>query len=314
MTMLSFKAFRGEVPRLAAYELPPDAAQLSISVDLQHGEIRGLRGNAVFAQTTIAGGAIKTVYTDDGVNFFAWPYEVYPVKSMVVGEIYYRVYYTANEPYTSGAYPGGNIIKVARTRRADGTASPPLVIGSATVGGNFQPPENSNVVTGNNLGPDSWVLGVPAAAVGGATPADNLVATLVDKPAWPYIPRLQLRVTYFLETNTGQIVYQQDISNNENPDPTIYALNYSNVFWTNENATTGNFRYNKIQDMLFPFGNQQKPYKYYWFQPPTQAGYALVPVTNTGIGDIVITYSGSPPVFGAAPSPGNYGNFSTGDA
>lgn len=313
MTTLSFKAFAGEVPKLAAYELPGTAAQQSISIDLQHGDIRGLRGNAPFVQTTVTGpitGAIKAVYTDDGTNFFAWPYEVYPVKSMVIGELYYRVYYTANEPFISGTYPGGNIIKVARTRRADGTANPPLVAGTATVGGNFQPPENSNVVIGNNLGPDSWVLGVPAAAVGGNTPADNLVATLVDKPSWPYIPRLQLRVTYFLETNTGQIVYQQDISNNENP----LGFPYLNVYFTNENAITGNFRYNKIQDMLFPFGNQQKPYKYYWFQPPTLAGYALVPITNTGTGDIVITYTGGPPVFGAAPSPGNYGVFNSGDA
>jgi len=295
VSLIPFNTFGGEVPRLSAWELPSGAASQAVNVDLAHGDLKGLRGNAPFATATLAG-AIRAVFTDDGINFFAWPYEVYPVKSMVVGDIYYRLYYTAMQA-------DGPIIKVARTRRADGSANPPAVIGTAIVGGNFQPPERSNI--GDlNTGPDSWVLGVPAPAVqGGTDPVakflDNLGATLVDKSAWPKIPRLQLRVTYFIEAPDGTIVSQSDITNTEAGISPGNGAIYPQVLYTNDSSLRGN----KFQDMLWPMGYTPRPYKYYWFAPPPLAAAAIarsVAVNNTGSGPIVITYGGA-----VVPDPGS---------
>lgn len=285
MTVVSFRNFGGEIPRLSAWELPEGQAQIAVNADLGHGDLRGIRANAPFASATLAA-AIRAVYTDDGFNFFAWPYEVYPVKSMVVGDIYYRVYYTAMQA-------DGPIIKVARTRRADGSANPPAVIGSvAILGGNFQPPERSNIGQ-LNTGPDSWVLGVPAPAVQGGTSVDNLGVTLVDKAAWPSIPSLQLRVTYFLEAPDGSIVFQADVTNTEAAIHPNTGVTYPQVLYTNGD---GSQRGNKFQDMLWPLGYTPKPYKYYWFSPPAATTASLsrtVTVANTGAGPIVITYGGT---------------------
>lgn len=275
MTVLSFKGFGGEIPKLPAHELPAPHAQQAVDCDLQHGELRGLRGDKTFA-TVATNAPIRAVYTVDGVNFFAWTYEVYPVKSMVPGEIYYRVYYTAMQA-------DGPIIKVARTHRADGSDNPPAVIGTAIVGGNWQPPEN---------GADSWVLGVPAPEVqGNGDPAANLAADLVDKSSWPGLPNLRLKVTYFLEDLDGRMVYQQDISNTE--QGVADGVAYPQVEYTNSADVA---RGNKVQDMLWPLGYVPRPFKYYWFAPPSvdfSTLTASLDVTNTGTGDIVITFGGT---------------------
>jgi hypothetical protein len=285
VTHLVFRGFSGEVPRLPAHELAPGNAQEVIDADLQHAEVRGLNENKVFAVVP-SPAPIKAVFTDDGINFYAWPYEVYPVKSMVPGDVYWRLYYTAMQA-------DGPMIKVARTRRADGSDLPPAVIGTALVGGNWQPPERSN--PGDlGTGPDSWVLGVPAPEVQGNGDANaNLGAVLVDKTAWPNIPKLALRVTYFLETPEGKIAYQIDISNSEVGVHPLTGVAYPQIEYTNAaDATRGN----KVQDMLWPLGYQLRPFTYYFFEPPvadTAAFSRTVDVLNTGGADIVITYGGT---------------------
>jgi hypothetical protein len=292
--VIPFETFGGEIPRASAWELPNGAAQVAFNLDLAHGDIRGLRGNAFFANAIVAG-PVRAVYTDDGVNFFAWPYEVYPVKSMVVQDANYRVYYTAMEP-------SGPIIKVARTSRADGSANPPPVIGTSIVGGNFQPPENSNPGSGNGLGPDSWILGVPAPALQGGTDPDTmfndqLVATLVDKDAWPGIPRLQLRVTYFLEAPDGTIVASQDITNTESGVQPVTGTVFPQVLYTNPPNDNPAGRGNMIQDMLWSFNTSApRPYKYYFFLPPAISSATIartVTLTNTGTAPVIITFGGA---------------------
>jgi hypothetical protein len=278
--VIPFAAFRGELPRLAAWELPEGYAQQVVNVDLMHGDLRGLRANAPY-QATALSAAPRAVYTEDGTNYFAWPYEAYPVKSMVVGDIYHRVYYTA-------MLSDGPIIKVARTVRDTGVQ----VAGGQVVGGNFKPPENSN-------GPDSWVLGVPAPLVQNLNATDPLAASLADKAAWPGSPNLQLRVTFFIEDPSGKIVFQQTINNAEAAVHPNTGVHYPQVLYTNDPSQRGN----KVQDMLWPLGYTPRPYKYYWYTPPDTSLAALsrtVTVLNTDPGgaNIVITYGG-----GTTPDP-----------
>jgi hypothetical protein len=258
MTVLVFRIFAGEIPRLPHTLLPENAAQATSNCDLSHGELRGLHGNKVLYNGLVNGQQIKSVYSEDGTAFFAWNVDTWAVKSMVVDDIHYRFYYTQ-------VLNDGPIAKMARTHRnTNGVIE--SVIGSFYVGGNFQPPEASTPGSGNGLGPDSWLLGVPRPKVDATSENDNLTLSMVDKPAWPGIPRLQLRVTFLLESPTGEVVAQHDITNHQhatvNPQGPV---NYVNVWYDSNSAQRGN----KIQDMLWPLGYVPRPYKYYWFNPPT---------------------------------------------
>lgn len=259
MTKIAFRAFGGEIPHLPSYKLPEGSAQQAINCDLQHGEVRGLRGNAFFALTTLSA-ALRSIYTVDGINFFGWPYEVYAVKSMVPNEIYYRVYYSAMDPVY------GPVIKVARTaRNTNGTIQ--QVIGNVVP--NFNPPETSNA--------DSWTLGVPAPLSQWQYPPGQAIlaapsAVLYDLPAWPNIPGLQLTVTYFIEDQQGNVVQSFDISNTENINGAVVP-NYPQII------TSAGARGTKIQDMWWALQGTTavggglnpatpRPYKFYFFQPP----------------------------------------------
>jgi hypothetical protein len=290
MTTLDITSFGGEIPRLPATVLPANGAQLALNCDLAHVELRGLRGAKTVANgLTYGGAAITSIYTEDGINFFAWPYDTYVVKSMVVGDQYYRIYYNALRN-------DGSFLKVARLARWwPGPPASPVerVIGTSHVGGNYKPPEASSpAAQGGNSdagGPDSWLLGVTPPRVQGVADTDLLVLKLDDKPAWPGIPKLQLRVTYFLEDLSGQVVAQQDVSNTDHPDelPTATSA-YPQIL-----SSTGAGRGNKVQDTFWAFASQIRPYKNYWFDPPDMGTLhvARTPVIfNTGAGPINIEY------------------------
>jgi hypothetical protein len=282
MTLLVQRIFRGEVPRLPEDLLPENSAKFASNCDLQHGQVKGVRGNATVATGLLIGGkAVRSAYTEDGSAHFAWAYDVDIAKSQVVDDKWRRVYYTI-------VYEGTPLIKVARTHRVDvnGNVTATVIGSTPILGGNYQPPENSS-------GPDSWLLGVADPDMGGtlATGAgDPPTVALLDAPAWPKMPGLALRVTFFLETPTGEIVSQKDISNVESP------VGYPQVFYTV--SGNNNDRANKIQDMNWPLGGLSRPFKFYWFKPPDYTDVPVgrsVTVTNTGTGAIVITYGASEP-------------------
>lgn len=289
MSLFVFRQFGGEIPRLAETLLPENAAQDAANCDLAHGELRGMRGDADGYTGSSLGAPIKAVYTENGASFFGWAYDTHAVRSMVQGDIHYRLYYTQ-------VLEDGPIAKVARTHKNDnGNVTP--IIGNLIP--NFYPPEYTTPgwPGGGSGEPHSWILGVPRPKVQADIEQDNLVATLVDKAAWPDAPKLRLRVTVFYEDPTGKIVQQYDASNNEAASTNITDPNaptYNNVFWTNNTADRGN----KIQDMLWPLGYQRRPYKYYWFNPKPidLTGLAKpVLVTNAGPADATFTYDSMTP-------------------
>lgn len=262
MAVLKMLTFRGEIPLSPGHLLPEDAAQFAHNCDFAHGELRGRRDNAtVDTMPPVGGVSIVSVYTEDGQYFFAWPWETDVVKSMVVDDIFHRIFYTGQ--------PDAPIIKVARTFRNDyGVLT--RVIGSNTLlGGNYKPPEASNEIIfgGNSLGPDSWILGIPVPMAQNKTIDDVPVASVGEKRAWPGVPNMKLRVTYFLEDPAGKIVYQFDVSNTESAYVPANPSNvYPQVAYTNDTSQRGN----KVQDMLWPlFGFQTPaPFKFYFMQPP----------------------------------------------
>jgi hypothetical protein len=248
--ILKWAVFEGMIPRLPPQLLPDGAAQKAIDCDLLHGELRGRYGNKLIANLpTIGGGPVVSVWTPDGTDFFAWPWETDVVKSMVVDDTYHRIFYT-------GLPADGCIIKVARTMRADGQK----VINSSLLGGNYTPPEYSNPAPyGNGNGPDTWILGIKAPEVDGGDNGDTgeLVIRMEDLTEWPDDVDMHLKVTFFIEDPQGTVVASTDVSNEE------LGGNVTQVYYTADSSKRGN----KIQDMMFALG-QTAPFKYYWFDPP----------------------------------------------
>ena len=287
MTSITQRVFRGELPRYPGTLLPENSATYALNCDFQHGELRPLRGLSVLQSGLLVNGkAVRSVYTEDGSSFYAWSQEVDAVRSQVNEDTHYRLYYTI-------LYDDGPVIKVARTHRNSG-GSVTKVIGTSAVGGNYQAPENSSPGAGfGNSGPDAWVLGVPPADPESvrSTMKDpgRLSAELVDRTTWPQISLLGLRVIFFLEDSAGNIVAQVDISNSEEAA--------SNVYYSADDSNEG--RGHKVQDMLWPLGYTPRPFKYYWFNPPTFDDTPIariVTVENSTGGNIVITYGDSAPV------------------
>jgi hypothetical protein len=311
MTTLDITTFGGEIPRLSPPYLPANGSQQAINCDLAHAELRGLAGMRMLADgLSVKGQPVRSIYTEDGVNFFAWPYDTYVVKSMVVGDEYYRIYYNSLRD-------DGSFLKVARLSRWWPLLAGPAqqVIGTYLVGGNYQPPENSNPAAqgGNGLGPDCWLLGVTPPQAQGKADTDLPTVKLADKPSWPGIPRLQFRVTYLLEDLSGQVVAQQDISNTDHPDglPTATSA-VPQVMSTPYGVPRGN----KIQDTFYNFGGTiANPYptggayKNYFFDPPDFGTLRIartVTITNTGSGPVLIEFGSSTPDPGSS-DPGTEG-------
>lgn len=287
--LLKILGFSGEVPRLPAHLLPENAAQYALNCDFQHGELRGLRDNStVDTIPPFNGQEIVSIYTEDGSSFFGWPWEVDAVKSQVVGDVFYRLFYTG--------LPDAPIIKQARTHRNDAGVLTPVIGPTGLAGGNYRPPEATNVgFGGNNLGPDSWVLGIPAPKAQNVDATDKLTAMLNEKRAWPGVPNMKLRVTFIVEDLTGKLVYQQDVSNAESA---YVPANPSNVFpqvaYTNDSSLRGH----KVQDMLWPLMGFQTPapFKFYFMEPPALEDLPIgrtVDLTNTTSGDITVSYATS---------------------
>lgn len=290
--LLKLLTFQGEIPRLPGQLLPENAAQYALNCDFAHGELRGLRDNALVDTIgSINGEALVSVYTENGQHFFGWPWETDVVKSQVVDDIHYRVFYTG----LPGDLP---VIKCARTYRNDAGVLTRVIGNPAILGGTYMPPEASNGIAygGNGNGPDSWLLGIPLPKVQNLTEEDVLTVSLADKRTWPGVPNMKLRVTFFVEDSAGKIVYQMDCSNTE---AAYVPANPTNVFpqvaYTNDTSQRGN----KIQDAMWPLLGFQTPapFKLYWMDPPditkVEIGRTVTIINDPSTGSITVPYSDS---------------------
>lgn len=283
--LVKLTTFTGKVPRLPDALLPDNGAAQALNCDFLHGELRSHHDWLLKSQlsTTVIGEKIVDVWSENGADFFGWPWEVQVVKSPVADDQFSRIYYT-------GLPSTGAIIKVARTK----SGSVQVINGIIP---NFQPPESINPFTGDSHGNDgqAWALGVPAPEVLGVGPQDAPELSLFELPSWPSIPNLQLKVTYFLEDPAGNIVYQVDISNSEAAIQPNNRIVYPQVFYTNDDSQRGNM----IQDMLWPLSYSPQPYKFYWFEKPPFSAVTVartVDVINSDPGKaIAISYGESAP-------------------
>lgn len=90
MAIIGYQAFQGEVPKASPNLLPEPAAQLASLCDFTRGSLRPLKGGLL--QFT-AGIQVRSLYTEDGIYFYVWSNEAYPLKSPVINESFNRFYW-----------------------------------------------------------------------------------------------------------------------------------------------------------------------------------------------------------------------------
>lgn len=93
MAVLAFRKFFGEIPKESPWQLPDGAAQESVFCDHLQGFLAPLKDGLLLKTLTNAGGAIKGLYTENGINFFTWLSETSAFRGPIAADSYSRVYY-----------------------------------------------------------------------------------------------------------------------------------------------------------------------------------------------------------------------------
>jgi hypothetical protein len=79
------------MPRVSPSLLPKENATLAKNCEFAYGELRNVKGNfniSSFSNTPYS------IYTDDGIQFFSWPFDVNAVRSPLSNDTFNRLYYT----------------------------------------------------------------------------------------------------------------------------------------------------------------------------------------------------------------------------
>jgi hypothetical protein len=83
--------FAGEVPVLPAERLPAGAATYAVNCDFAHGELRSLRGLGEIHPVAPEAMPVRSVFTPDGLGFFAWNKPVRAYLWPTIDDVYRRV-------------------------------------------------------------------------------------------------------------------------------------------------------------------------------------------------------------------------------
>lgn len=88
--IIALRRFGGEIPMSPPHLLPEWGAQQALFCDFTHGHLMPLK-QGFLLKTMVE--AVKTIYSEDGINFYTWPFETSAVKSPVLSDIYDRIYF-----------------------------------------------------------------------------------------------------------------------------------------------------------------------------------------------------------------------------
>lgn len=105
MPVLPIRPISGEVPRLAAHLLPEGAAQVSVNCDFTGGTLKPLKGLGTEFTAHTSAQPVRSVFTDNGLRFFAWNLPTRAILSPTIDDTVGRVYYQTH----------GQGIRVAQT-------------------------------------------------------------------------------------------------------------------------------------------------------------------------------------------------------
>jgi hypothetical protein len=114
MSGFKFDMFGGLYPRTSESLLPPTAATVAQNCDFGYGELRNTKDGYLVQTVT---NSPQSIYTDDGLKFYTWPFDVNAVKSPMAADTFDRIYFTTPTDFrvtqragmsTNGGQPGAS--------------------------------------------------------------------------------------------------------------------------------------------------------------------------------------------------------------
>lgn len=185
---LNLSTFQGLIPRVPATSLPANAAVVASNIDFSSGQLQSLKADFKLSDMAIAA---RTVFSEDGLRFYAWPDDVDAVPSpLQAGAAHDLLYYT-----------NGSDFRVTYLSLATLNGAPPAT---------------------------SFKVGVPAPTVAPAitvvhpTPPAAGTASVDALPADTYASRLVAAQAALNAANTAAV--------KTTTETRAYAYTYANVF------------------------------------------------------------------------------------
>lgn len=88
--LIALRTFGGEIPQMPADLLPDTAAQRAVNCNFTHGHLMPMKQGFLLRSMAAA---VKTIYTEDAINFYTWPTQTYVCGSPMMEDAHNRVYY-----------------------------------------------------------------------------------------------------------------------------------------------------------------------------------------------------------------------------
>jgi hypothetical protein len=109
--LIALRTFGGEIPQMPPHLLPDTAAQEALFCNFTHGHLMPMKQG--FPLATMAAD-VRTIYTEDGINFYTWSTETFVFGSPVLEDEFHRVYYLE-----------GGVLRATTTAGMSVTGGPP---------------------------------------------------------------------------------------------------------------------------------------------------------------------------------------------
>lgn len=203
MSKIVIRQFTGEIPKDAVHLLPDGAAQEALNCDFTHGDLRPIRaGKAILP----IGFPAKTVYSDDGKRFIAFPDIAQVHRSPVSGDVFQRFYFTDSTGLKVGTFknvPANGVTQAANTSPKKVGVKPPksVVASTAVVIGNI-----SATVNYKRFRQDNGVF-----VDQGTLPSTFSASTLTFQFSAANIPN-QTSITELRQVSTGRKAFVQSVN------------------------------------------------------------------------------------------------------
>jgi mRNA-degrading endonuclease toxin of MazEF toxin-antitoxin module len=107
MTAISIKEFTGMVPRQPDHLLPDNAAAYASNCDFSRSVLAPLNDGYL---VNSPGGAIRSIYTVDGIYWYTWDTELAAFKSPVIDEVYNRIYFIEDNTFKVAFSPESQFV------------------------------------------------------------------------------------------------------------------------------------------------------------------------------------------------------------
>lgn len=318
MTTLTLNAFSGEMPRVPADRLPQNMARYALNCDFRYAELRPLKGLGALFTVDAAAQPCRSVYTDDGINFFAWALPCSAYRSPTIDDSYDRVYY---QRYGDGL----RVAQAGNMKLATASPGPPTVSWKVGVTAPPAPTHTLGAATGGD--PETIIAVAVAVNIWGeeSAPSAPLTLTKEEGQSVTYsvthtpdadeqaLDGIVFYATYAGETNTSYFLLNESpaalsggvASYNNTATAPASSTTLGSAEWDTPPSAPGNFVYvgngffclSQGRDLVF-----SEPYRPHAWPYRMTLPYGIIGVVAVEGGILVTTQEQVYGIAGAHPS------------